>query len=177
MNTFYMIRFFKYPFILLFMVKQTRSQNAKNIDKNDTLENKLEYIGIFSNYHIQYINLLNLLKEMIIKLPNFNTLSPQEMMCLIQIYDTKQKNSSSDTGLKSLAKRTNNIADHLLFQLNNLARKNLVTIQLHAIALTHDGEYIIREIANQIDIKSMNTIKSSLHDIGQSLAIMQKAVL
>lgn len=152
------------------MNQDQTTKNSKKSDKNQSIDNKIKYINVFSKFHTQYINLLNVLKKIISKLDTYNNISPQESLCLLQVYDYRSKNYTGDTGLKNLAKRTNNIADHLLFQLNNLARKNLVTISSTEIALTNDGEYIVNEIARQLKPSTMEILDENINNIQKYLA-------
>ncbi len=152
-------------------MNKSKGPNKSNTSVvNDDLDNKIKYINVFSKFHIQYVQILNILKSMISKLNNYSTLSPQEILCLLQIQDVNSKKYSGDTGLKNLAKRTNHVADHLMFQLNNLARKNLVNIEPTQISLTNEGEYIVNAIASQISIPTMRGIDHNLTSIQKQFA-------
>lgn len=130
---------------------------------------KLRNLTIFSQFHILYVKMFDLIKKCSIKGSDDNIITPQEALCLIQLWEFQSKNHTGDSGLKNLAKRTNNIADHLLFQLNNLARKGLVAITPKVIELTENGHAVLLSLSQSIPNDILNNIDKHIASLQKIL--------
>lgn len=134
-----------------------------------TTNEKMRNLTIFSQFHTLYVKLLDLIKKASIKNMDDSIITPQEALCLIQLFEYKSKNYTGDSGLKNLAKRTNNIADHLMFQLNNLSRKGLVTIKYNEISLTENGNLILESLSNSIPEDILTSLDKQMTNLNKIL--------
>jgi hypothetical protein len=144
---------------------------------------KIKHLHTIPAVHNTYSSVMNLLRKALAKNGNNYYVTPQDLLCLVQLHceqqynihhgnldaSTVQQTNNSKT-LATLAKKLNYITDNLMFHLNCMERKQLVQQSDSQVLITDTGKQMIMKIASFFPHDAMQQILTKLSEINDIIS-------